>query len=133
MKKQKLYFTVDGFYNNPQIPLYDHGKVYEVEDVVPNYIDRWLSRGAMLVEKGSKHDKMAVSLPNDQGGGDPKKKATPVGGDSNPIELAPVKTAPPKTDDEPPKADGPTPVEDPPPVEKEKDEKEETKSDKKKN
>jgi hypothetical protein len=35
------------FYNNPDVPIYEANKVYEVED---NMVNRWLIRGGEIVE-----------------------------------------------------------------------------------
>lgn len=53
MKKEetvKMKFARDMFYDDPNVPLYDSGKVY---DVPVNMKDRWIKRGGELVdEKG---------------------------------------------------------------------------------
>lgn len=48
MAKKKLKFVKDMFYNDPVKPIFEAGKVYEVDEA-KGWADRWIIRGAIIV------------------------------------------------------------------------------------
>jgi hypothetical protein len=59
----KMKFSCDIFFGNPEIPKYEAGKTYDIEE---KYVFKWMKRGAVIVEdepKVVKPAKVEVEAP----------------------------------------------------------------------
>ncbi len=51
VEKAKMLFTEDKFYNDLSNPIFEAGKVYELEGA--DWIQRWIKRGGAIVDKNT--------------------------------------------------------------------------------
>jgi len=59
----KMKFSKDMFYTDRDVPLYQKGKVYDVED---RMVVRWLKRGGEIVEDAPKVQEEVKTAPKEQ-------------------------------------------------------------------
>ena len=54
---KRMLFQKDAYFNNPNTPLYDAGKIYDIED---RMVEKWMKRGAVIVEEPTKVEEPVV-------------------------------------------------------------------------
>lgn len=82
-KTVKMVFAEDKFYNDPNVPLYKAGELYDIPE---NMVSRWLKRGGTIVELTPKEE--AKAEVEDLGKGDlvPVTDELTLDGDDEEIE-----------------------------------------------